>query len=106
MREILMHFTMSFCTICSLNLITANDKNRQLMELFILSSSQEYSKKLFHPWEVLESYITCMYLYGNTFILGVDVGDVSLYYKCLRCVASLVFFRFIFTTSIPGRLSI
>ncbi|KAI4463279.1 f-box-like domain superfamily [Holotrichia oblita] len=59
--------------------LQSNDKNRQLMELFILGSSREYSKKLFHPWEVLESYITCMYLYGNTFILGVDVGDVYIY---------------------------
>ncbi|KRT82985.1 F-box domain-containing protein [Oryctes borbonicus] len=68
------------CQIFRRNIIISlsNDKDRQLMELFILGSSREYSKKLFHPWEVLESSITCMYLYGNTFILGVDIGDVCL----------------------------
>lgn len=50
------------------------------MELFILGNTNEYSKKLFNSWEVLQAYITCTFLYGNTFVLGVDVGNVRFYF--------------------------
>lgn len=66
------------------NYFAAKDGNslkNQFLELFILGNSKEYSKKLFNSWEVLQAYITCTFLYGNTFILGVDSGIVSLYKK-------------------------
>lgn len=62
-----------------------NSPMAQFLELFILGNSKEYSKKLFNSWEVLQAYITCTFLYGNTFVLGVDVGDVrNTFVTCSR----------------------
>ncbi|XP_025831759.1 uncharacterized protein LOC108733279 [Agrilus planipennis] len=59
---------------------TEDDLREQFLELFILGEKGSYSKKLFNTWDVLESYITCMFLYGNTFIIGVDIGNIYFYH--------------------------
>ena len=51
--------------------------NQQFFELFILGPKKFLSKKMFNAWEEFNAYISCMFLYGNTFILGVDTGCVS-----------------------------
>ena len=43
----------------------------------MLEGGAKYSKKLFNTTEVLDGTITCICLYGNTLVLGVDRGIVS-----------------------------
>ncbi|KAF2895254.1 hypothetical protein ILUMI_10920 [Ignelater luminosus] len=52
----------------------------QFLELFILGEKDQYSKKLFNSWEVLQANITCMFLYGSVFILGDDIGNIYFYH--------------------------
>jgi hypothetical protein len=47
------------------------------MEVIMLEGGSKYVKKLFNTTEVLEATITCICLYGNTLVLGVDTGIVS-----------------------------
>ncbi|CAH1159776.1 unnamed protein product [Phaedon cochleariae] len=50
------------------------------IEFFLLGKLEKYSKKMFSTWEIFRSYITCIYLYGNTLILGMDIGNVYIYH--------------------------
>ncbi|XP_071056665.1 uncharacterized protein [Onthophagus taurus] len=59
--------------------ISKDKFNDQLIELFILGPNDMVGKKIFNSWEVFHSNITCMFLYGNTFVLGVDTGNVYFY---------------------------
>lgn len=59
---------------------TSDELREQFLELFILGEKDNYSKKLFNSWEVLQANITCMFLYGNIFILGVDIGNVRIWF--------------------------
>ncbi|KAL3265974.1 hypothetical protein HHI36_010163 [Cryptolaemus montrouzieri] len=52
----------------------------EFIEFFILGPNRECSKKLFNTWEVLNSFITCIFVYGNTLVLGVDCGNVYFYH--------------------------
>lgn len=50
------------------------------IEFFILNeSNNQYSQKLFNTWDIFMCFITCIYVYGNTLILGVDIGNVSMF---------------------------
>lgn len=63
-----------------------DDVKCDFIEFFILGKNDKYSKKMFNTWEIFRCYITCIYLYGNTLILGVDVGTVSvLHISRLSC---------------------
>lgn len=57
-----------------------DDVKCDFIEFFILGKNDKYSKKMFNTWEIFRCYITCIYLYGNTLILGVDVGTVYIYH--------------------------
>ncbi|XP_018563799.1 uncharacterized protein LOC108905436 [Anoplophora glabripennis] len=57
-----------------------DDVKSDFIEFFILGKNDKYSKKMFNTWEIFRCYITCIYLYGNTLILGVDVGTVYIYH--------------------------
>lgn len=53
---------------------------QQLFELFILNDEEKRnSKKMFVPWEVFNAFITCVYLYGNTLVIGLSSGVVYFY---------------------------
>lgn len=52
----------------------------EFIEFFILGPKNVYSKKLFNTWEVLRAFITCIFVYGNTLVLGVDCGNVYFYH--------------------------
>lgn len=47
------------------------------VEIVILGPDNTYSKKQYNTWEIFMSDITCMYLFGNTFIIGTSCGTVS-----------------------------
>ncbi|KAK4887653.1 hypothetical protein RN001_003924 [Aquatica leii] len=53
--------------------------HEQFLEVFILGEKDQYSQKLFNSWAALQANITCMYLYGNIFVVGVDIGNVYFY---------------------------
>lgn len=55
-----------------------DDVKCDFIEFFLLWDEDKYSKKMFNTWETFRSYITCIYLYGNTLLLGMDVGNVSI----------------------------
>lgn len=55
-----------------------DDVKCDFIEFFLLWNEDKYSKKMFNTWETFRSYITCIYLYGNTLLLGMDVGNVSI----------------------------
>ncbi|KAF5285183.1 hypothetical protein FQA39_LY16733 [Lamprigera yunnana] len=65
--------------IYSTNIIICTFKDEvlheQFLEVFILGQKDQYSKKLFNSWAALQANITCMFLYGNIFIVGVDIGN-------------------------------
>ncbi|XP_030757437.1 uncharacterized protein LOC115883240 [Sitophilus oryzae] len=48
------------------------------VEIIIIDKYKRHSKKLFNMWEIFRSNITCIFLYGNTLLIGTDSG--SLYY--------------------------
>lgn len=48
-----------------------------MLEIFLLED-KKYSKKMFNTWAVLKANITCMFMYGNAFVIGVDTGYVSI----------------------------
>ncbi|KAK9875664.1 hypothetical protein WA026_009460 [Henosepilachna vigintioctopunctata] len=54
--------------------------SEEFIEFFILGPNGECSKKLFNTWDVLTSFITCIFVYGNTLVLGVDCGNVYFYH--------------------------
>ncbi|CAH1966913.1 unnamed protein product [Acanthoscelides obtectus] len=54
-----------------------DDVKCDFIEFFLLGENDLYSKKMFTTWDNFRSYITCIYLYGNTLILGMDVGCLS-----------------------------
>lgn len=43
----------------------------------MLEGGPNYVKKLFNTSEVLQATITCICLYGNTLVLGLDTGIVN-----------------------------
>lgn len=47
------------------------------VEIVILGPDNTYSKKQYNTWEIFMSDITCMYLFGNTFVIGTSCGTVS-----------------------------
>ncbi|XP_044749096.1 uncharacterized protein LOC123309869 [Coccinella septempunctata] len=51
----------------------------EYIEFFIIGPNDECSRKLFNTWDTLRSFITCIFVYGNTLLLGVDTGDVYFY---------------------------
>ncbi|CAH1111484.1 unnamed protein product [Psylliodes chrysocephalus] len=57
-----------------------DDGNCDFIEFFLLDENGKYSKKLFSTWSIFRCYITCIYLYGNTLILGSNVGNVYIYH--------------------------
>ncbi|KAB0799962.1 hypothetical protein PPYR_07842 [Photinus pyralis] len=59
---------------------TDDGLREQFLEVFILGEKHQYSKKLFNSWTALQANITCMFLYGNIFVVGVDVGNVYFYH--------------------------
>lgn len=63
--------------------VADDDINGQVLEVFLLGSGNKNSKKMFNIWEVFHSNITCTFVYGNTFIVGVDCGNVSIVYETL-----------------------
>ncbi|XP_044254993.1 uncharacterized protein LOC123005354 [Tribolium madens] len=54
--------------------------DKEYMEVIMLEGGSKYVKKLFNTTEVLEATITCICLYGNTLVLGVDTGIVYFYH--------------------------
>lgn len=48
------------------------------VEIVILGPDNTYSKKQYNTWEIFMSDITCMYLFGNTFVIGTSCGTVSI----------------------------
>lgn len=58
-------------------LLLADDEVKgQVMEVFLLGTESSCSKKMFNTWEIFRSNITCTFVYGNTFLIGVDSGNV------------------------------
>ncbi|XP_063927592.1 uncharacterized protein LOC135140824 isoform X2 [Zophobas morio] len=57
-----------------------NSVDKEYMEVIMLEGGAKYSKKLFNTTEVLDGTITCICLYGNTLVLGVDRGIVYFYH--------------------------
>ncbi|XP_056643042.1 uncharacterized protein LOC130449320 [Diorhabda sublineata] len=57
-----------------------DDVKCDLIEFFLLGEKNKCSKKLFSTWEIFKCYITYIYLYGNTLLLGMDVGIVYIYH--------------------------
>ncbi|CAG9860538.1 unnamed protein product [Phyllotreta striolata] len=55
-----------------------NDSD-DLIEFFLLSKDGQCSKKVFSPWQIFYCFITCIYLYGNTLVLGTDTGIIYIY---------------------------
>ncbi|XP_072393161.1 uncharacterized protein [Diabrotica undecimpunctata] len=53
--------------------------NCNLIEFFLLGENDKCSKKAFSIWEIFKCFITCIYVYGNTLILGTDVGSIYIY---------------------------
>nr|XP_023014102.1 uncharacterized protein LOC111503901 [Leptinotarsa decemlineata] len=56
-----------------------DDVKCDFIEIFLLEKNK-YCKKMFTTWSIFRCYITCIYLYGNTLILGMDVGNVYIYH--------------------------
>ncbi|KAG5892548.1 hypothetical protein JTB14_034231 [Gonioctena quinquepunctata] len=57
-----------------------DDVKCDFIEFFLLGENDNYSKKMFTTYEIFRCYITCIYLYGNTLLLGMDVGNVYIYH--------------------------
>ena len=67
------------CQIYRENLIISLTRDRcndQLLEMFVLLDGRKKTKK---TWETFRSTITCMLVYGNTFVIGSHVGSVYFY---------------------------
>ncbi|KAJ8982982.1 hypothetical protein NQ317_001422, partial [Molorchus minor] len=73
------------CTFLINNEENDDEVKCDFIEFFILGCNEKYSKKMFNTWEIFRCYITCIYVYGNTLLLGVDVGVVYIYHvSCWR----------------------
>lgn len=61
------------------------------VEIVILGPDKTYSKKQYNTWEIFMSDITCMYLFGNTFVIGTSCGTVSRQFRISRSPYVLYF---------------
>ncbi|XP_019877197.1 uncharacterized protein LOC109605070 [Aethina tumida] len=52
----------------------------EYIEFCLLNETNGYSTKLFNSSEIFNSSISCIHLYGNTLILGVDIGNIYIYH--------------------------
>ncbi|XP_060531778.1 uncharacterized protein LOC132705297 [Cylas formicarius] len=58
----------------------APDFIEDYIEINIIGRHNKSSKKLFNIWEIFKCNITCIYLYGNTLLLGSGCGDLYFYH--------------------------
>ncbi|CAG9771530.1 unnamed protein product [Ceutorhynchus assimilis] len=58
---------------------TCNDIIEDYIEIIIMGADSQYSKKLFNVWDIFKSKISCIFLYGNSFLIGTDIGTVYFY---------------------------
>ncbi|XP_050303890.1 uncharacterized protein LOC126741512 [Anthonomus grandis grandis] len=68
-----------------INIYKNADKSKRLLdiedyvEIIILGKDNQYSKKIYNMWDIFRCRITCIYLYGNSLLIGTDIGVVYFY---------------------------